>query len=158
MTFFRGGCSFYIKNKMKYEVFNDKKSLSGVRGGWYPNALYKLGHNFNCDFNLLMSMSSLLISNKKKYDLAIDWLLIIPFDVVRRKNISFRCIIGTKEIFFRQSDTCPFLTKDELVHKIPLKRSVLKSQFQNPRNLDEKDWFFHTIHTKTISNSPQNKK
>ena len=86
-----------------------------------------------------MSMSSLLISNKKKYDLAIDWLLMIPFDVVRRKNVSFRCIIGTKEIFFRQSDTCPFLTKDELVHKNPLKRSVLKSQFQNPRNLDEKD-------------------
>ena len=54
------------------------------------------------------------------------------------KNVSFRYIIWTKEIFFRQSDTCPFLTKGELVYKNPLKRSVLKSQFQNPRNLDEK--------------------
>ena len=68
------------------------------------------------------------------------------------KNVSFRCIIWTKEIFFRQSDTCPFLTKGELVYKNPLKRSVLKSQFQNPRNLDEEtDFFFHTIHAKTTS-------
>ena len=57
------------------------------------------------------------------------------------KNVSFRCIIWTKEIFFRQSDTCPFLTKGELIIKNPLNRSVLKSQFQNPRNLDEKDFF-----------------
>ena len=74
------------------------------------------------------------------------------------KNVSFRCIIWIKEIFFRQSDTCPFLTKGELVYKNLLKRSVLKSQFQNPRNLDEKDWFFHTIHAKTTSNSRRNKK
>ena len=74
------------------------------------------------------------------------------------KNVSFRCIIWTNEIFFRQSDTCSFLSKGELVYKNPLKRSVLKSQFQNPRNLDKKDWFFHTIHTKTTSNSPRNKK
>ena len=75
------------------------------------------------------------------------------------KNVSFRCIIWTKEIFFRQSDTCPFLTKGELVHKNPLKRSVLKSQFQNPKNLDEnpKNRIFHTIHTKT-ANSRRNKK
>ena len=34
-------------------------------GGVIPNAHYKIGNNFNCDFNLLMPMSSLLISNKK---------------------------------------------------------------------------------------------
>ena len=34
---------------------------------------------------------------------------------------------------------------------------VLKLKFQNPRNLDEKDGFFHTIHTKTTSNSQWNK-
>ena len=73
------------------------------------------------------------------------------------KNIRFRCIISTKETFIRQSDTCPFSTKGEFVYKNPLKRSVLKSQFQNPRNLDEKDYFFHTIHTKTTSNSRRNK-
>ena len=73
------------------------------------------------------------------------------------KNISFRRIIWTKKIFFRQSDICPFLTKGEIVYKNPLKRSVLKSQFQNPRNLDEKDWFIHTIHTKTTYNSRGNK-
>ena len=26
--FFQGSCSFYIKNKLKYEIFNDKKVLS----------------------------------------------------------------------------------------------------------------------------------
>ena len=43
----------------------------------------KLGNNFNCDTNLLMTMSSLSISNKKKIYLALGWLLIITFDVVR---------------------------------------------------------------------------
>ena len=43
----------------------------------------KLGNSFNCDSNLLMTMSSLLISNKKKNYLTIVWLLIIAFDVVR---------------------------------------------------------------------------
>ena len=55
------------------------------------------------------------------------------------KNLSFRYIIWTKDIFFWQSDTCPFLTKGELDFENPLKGSVLKWQFQNPRNLDEKD-------------------
>ena len=54
-----------------------------VGGGVIPNTHYKLGNNFNFDFNLLMPMSSLLISNKKYY-LAIDWLLTITVDVVRR--------------------------------------------------------------------------
>ena len=54
-------------------------------------------------------------------------------------SVSFRYIIWTKEIFFGQSDTCPFLAKGELFYKNPLKRSVLKPQFQNPKNLDEKD-------------------
>ena len=27
VTFFQGGCSFYIKNKPKSEIFNGKKSL-----------------------------------------------------------------------------------------------------------------------------------
>ena len=53
------------------------------------------------------------------------------------KNVSFRCIFWSKEIFFRQYDTCPFLVKGEFVYKNPLKRSVLKSQSQNPRNLDD---------------------
>ena len=55
------------------------------------------------------------------------------------RNVSFRCIIRTKEIFFRQSDTRPFLTKSELAYENPLKRAILESKFQNPRNLDEKD-------------------
>ena len=73
------------------------------------------------------------------------------------QNVSFRCIIWSKEIFFPQSDTRSFLTKGELVYENPLKRSVLKSQFQNPRNLYEKDRF-HTILTKATSNSRWNKK
>ena len=53
----------------------------------------------------------------------------------------FRCIIWIKNIFFWQSGTCPFLRKGELVFENPLKRSILKSQFQNSRNLDENDFF-----------------
>ena len=72
------------------------------------------------------------------------------------KNVSFKCIIWTGKIFFRQTDTCPFLTKVELVYKNPLKRSVLKSKFQNPRNLGEKE-LFNESH-KTTSNSRRDKK
>ena len=45
-------------------------------------------------------------------------------------------------------------TKSKLVHKSPLKRLVLKSQFQNPRNLAD----FFTTHAKTTSNLQWNTK
>ena len=150
-----------LKNGEGLGQFADLKGVGSAKNGvvvymrgergWYPNAHHELGSNFNCDFNLLMPMSSLLISNKKKYCLAIDWRLLMSSG---DKSVSF---IWTKEIFFRQSDRCRFLTKDELVYKNPLKRSVLKLQFQNPRNLVGKDRFFHTIYTKTTSNSRRNK-
>ena len=50
---------------------------------WYPNAHCELGNNFNCDFNVPMPLFSPLISNKKKYYLAIDWPQ-LTFDAVRR--------------------------------------------------------------------------
>ena len=59
------------------------------------------------------------------------------------KNVSFRCIFWSKEIFFRQHDTCPFLVKGEFVYKSPLRRSVLKSQSQKPINLFD---FSHDSH------------
>ena len=37
----------------------------GMGGVTPPNRHFELGNNFNCDFNLLMPMSSLLIANKK---------------------------------------------------------------------------------------------
>ena len=52
------------------------------------------------------------------------------------KNVSFRCIIWTKEIFFRQSDTCPFLAKGELIYKNPLKEvssQIRISESKKPR-------------------------
>ena len=46
----------------------------------------KLDNNFDCDTNLMMPKSSLLISKKKgKYYLAIGWVLIITFDVRSNK-------------------------------------------------------------------------
>ena len=36
-----------------------------------------------------------------------------------------------------------FWAKGELFYKHLLKRSVFKSQFQNPGNLEKKNWFFH---------------
>ena len=118
-----------------------------------------LAITFNYGLNFLMPMSSLLISNKKV--LSCNWLAINNNLMSSGdKNVSFRCIIWTKEFFFWQSGTCFFffLTKGELVYQNPLTRSVLKSQFQNPSNLDKNDWFFPTIHTKTTSDSRRNKK
>ena len=46
------------------------------------------------------------------------------------KNVSFRCITWTKEIFFWQSDTCPFLTKGEIVYKNSLKGQSSNQNFR----------------------------
>ena len=62
----------------------------GFGVGDNPMYTMNLAIPFNCDFKLLMPMPSLLISNKKKYYLAIDWLLIITFDVVRRSTCKFQ--------------------------------------------------------------------
>ena len=48
-----------------------KKNLTVFPNGAHNNCIItlssnKLGNNFNCDTNLLMTMSSLLISNKKR--------------------------------------------------------------------------------------------
>ena len=32
VTFFRGFCSLYVKNKLKSEIFNDKKALINKNG------------------------------------------------------------------------------------------------------------------------------
>ena len=103
-------------------------------------------------------MTSMSISNKKI--LSCNWSATNNNLMSSgNKDVSFRCIIWTKEIFFWQSGILFFfLTKGELVYQHPFKRPISKSQFQNPRNLDEKDWFFHTIHTRIISNSRRNKK
>ena len=55
--------------------------------------------------------------------------------------MNFRRVIWRKEIFFDNLAHVIFWTEGELFYKNPLKRSVLKSQFQNPRNVDEKNQF-----------------
>ena len=41
--FFQEGCSFYIKNKLKYEIFNDKKRLWGS----LKNPIFEAGFTKN---------------------------------------------------------------------------------------------------------------
>ena len=107
-----------------------------------------LDNNFGCDTNLLMLMSSLLITNKKV--LSCNWL---------GTNNNFWCFQELKmwisgalfeqmRFSFNNLSHVVFWTKVELFYKNPLKRSVFKSQFQSPRNLVEKNVFF-TIHAKT---------
>ena len=43
-----------------------------------------------------------------------------------------------------------FWTRGEIFYKNPLMRSVHKSQFQNPRNLDEENWFFSRFTQKQL--------
>ena len=103
----------------------------------------KLGNNFNCDTNLLMRMPSLLISNKKV--LSCKWLA-TNNNCWCRKELKMWISVALfeqKRFSFDNLAHVVFWTKDELFYKNPLKRSVLKSQFQNPRNLDEQNWFFH---------------
>ena len=74
------------------------------------------------------------------------------------KNLSFRCIIWRKKIFFQHFDTCPILIKGELVYKKSVKAVSPQITISESRNLVEKECLFHTIHTKPTSNLSRNKK
>ena len=111
----------------------------------------KLGNNFNCDIFLLMTVSSLFISNEKSTILQLQYWLIIDWLAT---NNSFWCRIELKmwiscalfeqnRFFFDNVTHVVFWKKGELFYENPLRRSVLQSQFQNPRKLDEQNWFFH---------------
>ena len=102
----------------------------------------KLDNNFDCDSNLLMPMSSLIISNKK-----------LVLQLVGCYN-NFWChqefkmrisgaLFEQMRFSFDNPTHVVFWAKVEHFYKNPLKRSVLKSQFQSPRNLVEKNLFFH---------------
>ena len=43
VTFFRGGCSFYIENKLKSEIFDDKK-ICQQKCFFYDNSEFKVGN------------------------------------------------------------------------------------------------------------------
>ena len=102
-----------------------------------------LDNNFDCDTNLLMPMFSLLISNRKV--LSCSWL---------GSNNNFWCrqelkmwVSGTlfeqMRFSFGNLIHVDFWTKVGHFYKNSLKRWVLKSHFESPRNLDEKNLFFH---------------
>ena len=104
----------------------------------------KLGNNFNCDTNLLMARPSLLISNKE-----------VLSCICLATNNNFWCsqeliiwILGAlfeqKRFYFDNLVHAIFWTKVLLFYKNPLKMSVLKSKFQNLRNLDKKKNFHHS--------------
>ena len=124
-------------------LVKDRKGNVFEGRGWYPNAHYETGNNFNCDINLLVPMSSLLILNRAV--LPCNWLAI---------NNNFCCRQAVKKCKFQMHNLDKrqfllaswhmlfFLTKCQLVYKNSVKRSVLKPQFQNPRNLDENSDFF----------------
>ena len=129
----------------------------------------KLGNNFDCDTNLMMLMFSLLISNKKV--LSCNWLgtnkkavaqtcsvkkVFLEISQNLQENTCEFYEVSKNTLFYRTPPLFEqmrfsfdnlthvvFWTKVELFYKTQLKRSVLKSPFQNPRNLDEKKLFFH---------------
>ena len=88
----------------------------------------KLGNNLNCDTNLLMP-TCLLNNNFRCLQELKIWLSGALFE---QRRFSFDNLA-----YF------VFWTKGELFYKNPLKRSVLKLKFQNPRNMDKKNQLFH---------------
>ena len=88
----------------------------------------KLGNNLNCDTNLLMPTCSLNNNFRCLQEFKI-WLSGALFE---QRRFSFDNLA-----YF------VFWTKGELFYKNPLKRSVLKLKFQNPRNMDKKNQLFH---------------
>ena len=106
-------------------------------------SLNKLDNNFDCDTNLLMAMSSLLILNKK----------ILSWNRLGTDN-NFWCRQELKmwisgalfeliRFSFDNLTHAAFWTKLENFYKNPLKPPVLKSQFQSSRNLVERNLVFY---------------
>ena len=71
-------------------LVKDRKGNVFEGRGWYPNGHYETGNNFNCDINLLVPMSSLLILNRTV--LSCNWLA--------TKN-NFWCRQGVKKCKFQ---------------------------------------------------------
>ena len=97
----------------------------------------KLGNNFNCDTNLLTPKFLLLISNKKM--LSCYWLATNDnfWCWQQLKKWISRALFEQRRFSFVNFTNTIFWTKGELVYKYLLIRSVLKSQYQNPWNLDD---------------------
>ena len=94
----------------------------------------------------------------KEYYHAIVWLLIITFDVVKSWKCEFQVHYLNKRDFLLTIWHMLFLEQHmNSFTKIRSQRSVFKSQFHNPKNLEEKNWFFFKIHVKAASNSERNK-
>ena len=55
----------------------------------------------------------------------------------------FGVLFGRKRFSFDNLTHVVFWTNGDAVYNNPSKKSVLKSQFQNPWNQDEKNYFFH---------------
>ena len=112
----------------------------------------KLGNNFNCASNLLMPISSLLISNKKV--LSCNWLATVN-NFLGRKELKMwisGALFEQKRFSFDNLTYVVFWAKGELFNKNPLKGSVHISQFQNPRNRTDFSGFTQKqfqIHDKT---------
>ena len=106
-------------------------------------SLNKLGNNFDCDTDLLVPIPSLLISYKKV--LSYHWFATDDNFWCRQelKIWISDALFEQKRFPFDNLTHVVSWTKGELFYKNALKRSVLKSQFQNPRNLDEGNWCFH---------------
>ena len=78
----------------------------------------------------------------KKYYLAIFWLLIITFDVVRSQKCAFQVhYLKKRDVLLTIWHMSFFEQKVNSFIKILSKGSVLKSQFQNPQSLDAKNYF-----------------
>ena len=66
----------------------------------------------------------------------------------------FGVLFGRKRFSFDNLTHVVLWTNGDAVYNNPSKKSVLKSQFQNPWNQDEKNWFFsHWKKTKTKKNT-----
>ena len=78
----------------------------------------------------------------------------------------FGVLFGRKRFSFDNLTHVVLWTNGDAVYNNPSKKSVLKSQFQNPWNQDEKNWFFthwkknenEKKHAKATSNWRRNKK
>ena len=112
----------------------------------------KLDNNFN--YHKFTDANVVLFFFFKKKVLSSNWLATNNNLRCRQELIS-GALFEQKRFSFDNLTHVVFLTTSELVCKNPLKTSVLKSQFQNPRNLDKKNWI---IHAKTTSNSRRNRK
>ena len=127
-----------LMSKLLFRDISTFLTMVFITTALLPLNTNKFGNNFNCHSNLLMPMILVLLSKKVLF---CNWLATDKTFWYRQELEMWisGAFFVEKGYHFDNLAHVAFRTKGKLFYKTLLKRSVLRSKFQNLSNLDEKN-------------------